>query len=216
MFRTCGNQRSRVRAFTGTRAAIENASNALWLLTPASRKERILRRLLKEAASISMAKSALAETGVRRDGGIQRRKQRILDVADRVGTEHDRLARKFRPTHTDIVKEVGIFTELHDDATNFVHLMWRLCSAVAHGDSWIINFFDMDVLGPTAPGVSAVRITAPTPLLMLASRLRWSLSTGHNNSSHSAARCTDEQQTCAPGAADDCSRSGRSVASLFD
>jgi len=41
-----------------------------------------------------------------------------------------------------------------------------LCSAVAHGDSWIIDFFDLEVLGPASPGVSAVRIPAPTPLLL--------------------------------------------------
>ncbi len=117
--------------FTQMRAALENASSGLWILAPASRRERILRRLLIESDSIANAESLLADTSVRTDSGITARKQRILDVADRNQILHTELAKKYRPSYTDIVKEAGIRTELHDKEMNYIYLMWRLCSAVA-------------------------------------------------------------------------------------
>lgn len=152
--------------FTGTRAAIENASTALWMLLPASRQERIVRRLQLEADGVRNAASTLAQVGQGEGSSLTRQRERLAKVAKANRVSESLLTRQAKPTYTDIVTQAGGHIELRDHDTNYVLLMWRLCSAVAHGDSWINTFFDLEVLGPLSPGVSAVRITAPTPLLL--------------------------------------------------
>ncbi len=149
--------------FTLTRGALENASAAIWMLAPANRKERVRRRLWWELANVKNAESLLNEAHLSEDGGIQRRKDRVLGLADAAGI--DRAHLKGKPQYQEYLGEGGRFTEMVDGETNLVYVMWKMCSAVAHGDTWIIPLFDLQMLRPLEPGVSSYRVTAPTPLL---------------------------------------------------
>ena len=166
------------------RAALENAATAVWLSSPAQRPERILRRLRLEMASIKATASFFDQPDTQRNAEIQRRKDKIHNLADEANvvrqavfaaspnaTEQDiekatRAAVGNKPTATEIVKDAGVTAQLVDSPNNLAHLLWRICSAVAHGDNWVLTLFDLDVFGPSVPGVSNVRVTAPTPLLV--------------------------------------------------
>ena len=166
------------------RVALENAATAVWLSSPAQRPERILRRLRLEMESIKATASFFDQPDPTRDAEIQRRKDEVHDLADKANvvrqavlaanpnaTEQDiekatRAAVGKKPTPTEIVKDAGVTAQLVDGGNNLAHMLWRICSAVAHGDDWVLTLFDLDVLGPSTPGVSTVRITAPTPLLV--------------------------------------------------
>lgn len=166
-----------------TRVALENAATAVWLSSPARRSERILRRLRLEMASIKAVASFFDQPDPKRDAEIQRRKDKVHDLADRANvvrlavaanpnrTEQDiekatRAAVGNKPAGTEIVKDAGVTAQLINGRNNVAHTLWRICSGVAHGDNWVLTLFDLDVLGPGTPGVSNVRITAPTPLLV--------------------------------------------------
>lgn len=149
--------------FTMTRGALENASAAIWMLAPGNRQERIRRRLWYELASIKQAEGLLNEAHLPQKEGIQRRRDRVLGLADAARIDRARL--KGKPTYQDYLEEAGRFTDLVDGENNLVYIMWKLCSAVAHGDTWILPFFDLEMVGPHEPGVGTYRVTAPTPLL---------------------------------------------------
>ncbi|MFJ6198850.1 hypothetical protein [Micromonospora sp. NPDC092111] len=149
--------------FTLTRGALENASAAIWMLAPGNRQERIRRRLWYELASIKQAESLIKEAH-RPDGGtIQRRRDRVFGLVDAAGINRARL--KGKPFYEDYLNEAGRVTELVDGETNLVYIMWKMCSAVAHGDSWMLPFFDLEMVGSHEPGVGTYRVTAPTELL---------------------------------------------------
>jgi hypothetical protein len=44
--------------------------------------------------------------------------------------------------------------------------LWSLCSAFADGDWWVLPMLDIEVVGPASPGVSRVRLTASTELVL--------------------------------------------------
>ncbi|RZT77961.1 hypothetical protein EV382_1137 [Micromonospora violae] len=149
--------------FTLTRGALENASAAIWMLLPSNRKERVRRRLWYELANTKNAESLRTETHLPDDGGLQRRKDRVLGLADAAGI--DRATLRGKPSYKDFLEESGHFVDLIDGESNPVYIMWKMCSAVAHGDTWIIPLFDLQMIRPLEPGVSTYRVTAPTPLL---------------------------------------------------
>ncbi|MEV0811426.1 hypothetical protein [Micromonospora sp. NPDC050200] len=149
--------------FTLTRGALENASAAIWMLAPASRNERIRRRLWHELASIKNTESLLSEIDQPQDAGIQRRKDRVLGLADAAGI--DRATLRGKPQYKDYMEESARFVDLMDGQNNLVYIMWKMCSAVAHGDTWIVPLFDLEMIRPLEPGVSTYRVTAPTALL---------------------------------------------------
>ncbi|GLI00682.1 hypothetical protein Pa4123_59580 [Phytohabitans aurantiacus] len=167
-----------------TRVALENAALALWLSSPAQRPERILRRLRLEMANLKAVKSFFGRPNPQQDAEIQRRKDRVNELAFQAGvvtnavlaanptaSEEDikaatRTALTNKPTATEIVQDAGQIAQLIDGDNNLALMLWRVCSAVAHGDRWVLTAFDIEVIGPSTPGVSDVRITAPTDLLV--------------------------------------------------
>jgi hypothetical protein len=182
-----------------TRAALENGATAVWLCSPKRRTERILRRLRLEMASIKATASFFAQPEAKRDAELQRRKDRVYDIGDRVKVVRDavhkanpnateeeikratRLAINKRPTPTEIVTDAGVTAQLIDGQNNLAHMLWRICSAVAHGDNWVLTLFDLKILGASTRGVTNVRITSPTPLLVASVEATMAmLSTAHH------------------------------------
>jgi hypothetical protein len=153
--------------FSLTRGAIENVSTALWLMSAPARHERVLRRLRYEWASIKAAESFMTSANLTDQRGIQRRKNRVLALASTAGITEQELSQK--PGFGEIIKAAGAAVDLvDDDGRNFPFLLWRLCSGIAHGDTWVLNLFDLEFLHTLNPGVSAYQMTAPIPLLWTA------------------------------------------------
>jgi hypothetical protein len=149
---------------TGARAAIENAARAVWVASPRTRDERVLRTLRLELANAGAIGSFIRDGGLSEEPGVQRRIDRILELADAAGLNRADVERK--PTPTEYVRDAAASCGLVDDEHNLLFLLWRMCSAIAHGDTWLLPLFPIEVIEPIRPGVSMVQVTAPTPYLV--------------------------------------------------
>jgi hypothetical protein len=154
--------------FTLLRASLENASTAVWLAGPSSRRERILRRLRLEMKNIDEIERMLKAAGTAEPQAMQDRRRQVHELAAARQIDPPEIAEL--PTYSEIVKDAGLTTELHDADHNLAFLFWKMCSAFAHGDRWTIGLLDLEVLGQTSPGVSSVRITAPTESVVAGTR----------------------------------------------
>ncbi|MET8362875.1 hypothetical protein ABZU53_04815 [Micromonospora sp. NPDC005194] len=154
--------------FTLTRGALENASTAVWLLTGASRTERYTRLLRREWWSVKNLAELLKEAGYPEEQGIQRRFDRVTDIADRLYIPRTDLNKK--PSYSEVVKAAGKCVDMQDGENNLLFVYWKLCSGVAHGDSGVLGLLEHEVLGTAEPGVSIVKLTAPSALLEAGTR----------------------------------------------
>jgi hypothetical protein len=149
--------------FTLSRGALENASTAVWLLSPPNRTARISRLLRHEWSSIKSLGELLKEAGQPQDEGTQKRYDRVTEIADRLSIPSATLRQ--RPTYTEVVKAAGKCIDMEDGEVNLLFVYWKLCSGVAHGDRGVLHLLEHEVLGPVEPGVSQVKLTAPSALL---------------------------------------------------
>lgn len=153
--------------FTLLRAALENASTAVWLLSPRDRDRRLLRRLrLKWADSSDMlnANEVMAHTGTKtraehitrlqylgRKGGLS--SEQVSQIASRVigyGT---------------IMREAG--EAAPTSFGPFIEGAWMVCSGMVHGRMWsTVSLLDRAEIGPSAEGVTTFRVTAPDSSLL--------------------------------------------------
>ncbi|WP_163512199.1 hypothetical protein [Fodinicola acaciae] len=147
--------------FTLLRAALENASIAVWLLAPQSRNERVFRRLRLQWADFSDGENARALTDVPANKSLEERKQKLQDLARARGLEQERIAQiAARPVAWSTI--VGLAAEEgtpldRNDAT----LIWMLCSGIAHGRTWAaLNLLDREEVSRAAERVLHVKLTA--------------------------------------------------------
>ena len=94
--------------YTLIRAALENACMAVWLLDPASRAERITRRLRVAADDVRHGEDARTITG---ETGPKTRDQRLAEVrqiARKYGVDERNVIK--RANYSDIVKAVSDLT----------------------------------------------------------------------------------------------------------
>jgi hypothetical protein len=148
--------------FTIIRAAIENASTAVWLLAPTSRDERVLRRLrLADADFVNMEKLAdlLGATPVRT---LDQKRDKLRKIAAKRKIAEDLFIKK-RPGYEEIVGLAGDATAVSGKVGKVV---WKSGSAVAHGDmSTVLALLERSTLGQTRNIVSA---SAEAPVETLA------------------------------------------------
>ncbi|WP_328651323.1 hypothetical protein OG598_24985 [Micromonospora sp. NBC_00330] len=142
------------------RAAIENAATAVWMLSPTQREARIMRLVRYEMASVKNAQSFMKAASLPEQEGMEQRRLRLLGIADRCRLPEVEVKKKL--STTEILKDAGATAKLVDKEHELAPLFWRLCSAVTHGDSWIISMLDREEHEQLGPNVSMYRITAPT------------------------------------------------------
>jgi hypothetical protein len=143
--------------YTLIRAALENASMAVWLLDPESRAERISRRLQAAAGDIRYGEDARAITGGK---GPKTRDQRLAElqrIAARCGVSKQTAIKG--ASYSGIIKAVG-------DPEQVTLLVWNACSGIAHGDLWAtIAVARMTGLPGGASDVGSFAVTANPRLL---------------------------------------------------
>ena len=118
--------------YTLARAAIENAAAALYLLTPAERKERV-RRLLHYAAADEADRDIahrLSKTSM--TPSKQERLDHLARIGEAAGLSRD-LVLGSPKSWTGIVQDAG---QHLDERGKDVELLWRLCSGFTHGRTW--------------------------------------------------------------------------------
>lgn len=121
--------------FSLIRSAIENAATALWLLSPASRQERVTRRLqLLQQDAYNQNKAHQAMPKVPVTLSLEDRLKKIRDVADRQG-----IGKLARFKVTDVVREVGNIRGFSIEGA------WQITSGITHGQQWaILNLLSRD------------------------------------------------------------------------
>jgi hypothetical protein len=134
---------------------IENASAVLWLLEPASRTERVLRRLQFAAGDI---RNNEALKLILRQPGRKTKDQRLEEVrviASACGLDPKSALRG--PGYEDIVRTAGEATEVGGD---LAVVLWRACSGLAHGDFWAsITLPGAARLASTRPGMANLELS---------------------------------------------------------
>jgi hypothetical protein len=146
------------------RAALENASAAVWLLHPSSRTERITRRLRLCALDVRSGERALRRIGGSRLRPENERLDELRAIAAHAGADAGAAVR--RVTYGEVVEEAGAALASGSPATAFV---WSLCSGITHGDFWTTINAAQHVELPGAPaGMVSMKITADVEKLKFA------------------------------------------------
>jgi hypothetical protein len=114
------------------RAALENASAAVWILLPARRKDRLARRLRLATDNIHSYERAMKLIPEPGPGSGQQLIE-VRDIAERAGIAEAEVTRPI--SYKEIVEAVGSVLSAEAIA---VTLSWRLCSGIAHADFWTI------------------------------------------------------------------------------
>jgi hypothetical protein len=143
--------------FTLLRAALENSATAVWLLAPANRNERVLRRLRLQWADALDGEVAHQVVGaaprLSRDGW----KGKLQAVARARGLPDEQVqAVTGRPvSYSGIVKAAGDEAQDSDLTGQDALFCWMLSSGIAHAKTWAVLSSVLDrVEVPGVPGVA--------------------------------------------------------------
>jgi hypothetical protein len=162
------------------RAALENASAAVWMLQPNSRPDRVTRRLRFAAADIRSSEQVRLLIGTVGRRSAQERISQVRDIARRAGVEANAAVQ--RVGFGEIVKAAG--SALGPGDGTVILVSWRLCSGMTHGDFWptLSGGTERVELPGAPPGLGTFKITANIQMLMYVTsfathmtRLGWQL-----------------------------------------
>jgi len=144
------------------RATVENACAAVWLLHPANRKDRILRRLRFAAADIINGEEAKKLIGTSGPRSLHDRLGQVRKIAERAGVDPESAA-----TKVGYGRIVSAASEAISPSSTAVPFVWRACSGITHGDFWTtISMAERVELPGALPDVGRFRITANVQNLM--------------------------------------------------
>lgn len=153
--------------FTIVRAAIENASIAVWLLAPARRGERAMRRLRLAWQDAKDGNRAGEEIDSPAD--LPTTQQRL----NRLGTA---ITGDTNYTHTNGVTTTNI-VQAADAQMDRTHVLtaWRVCAGFSHGRLWAtLSVLDRTVvLSDDEPDVLHAYVTNTLPKLYWAVSTAW-------------------------------------------
>ncbi len=142
------------------RGAMENAARVVWLLAPEQRSERVLRRLRLQAGNVIQSDAVCEAGGFPRNKSKADRLKRVEEIAQRSGISAAAAVKP--PTNREIVRAAGEF--IARDAGH-AEVVWRACSAAAHGDTWaLLSLHDRQV-SDQVNDVVTVQTTASTRVL---------------------------------------------------
>jgi hypothetical protein len=145
--------------FSLLRAALENASAAVWMLQPTVSQDRLTRRLRLAADDIRNDEKVRQLTG---RAAVRPKWERLNEVREIAGRAS--LDERLVLSGTNYSEIVGAVRAdgLPDD---HIKAIWRLCSGFAHGDLWTLNATVKTALPSAVPGVGSFKIEADTGLL---------------------------------------------------
>ena len=144
------------------RSALENASAAVWMLHPASRTDRVARRLRLATSDIRNGEEAKRLTGKAGPRSEQERIDQVRGIAEGAGVDGAEAVCK--TGYRAIVKAASSALGPGGD---LAFLSWKLCSGFTHGDSWATwGAADRVELPGAPPGLGGFKIEANVKMLV--------------------------------------------------
>jgi hypothetical protein len=142
------------------RGAMENAARVIWLLAPDQRTERVLRRLRLQANNVIQSDALCVIGGIPPKKPKAERLKRVQEIAEKSGIAPAAAVKP--PSNREIVRAAGEY--IAKDA-NHTEVVWRACSAAAHGDAWaVLSLHDREEFS-RSNDVIMLRTTASTKVL---------------------------------------------------
>jgi len=126
--------------YTLLRAALENAATAVWLLAPANRNERVLRRLRLQWADVRDGQKAHREVGIEPAPSQAGWQAKIEAVAHARGLAEEQVRDVTRKnvTYSEIVKTAGAEARNVDPVMRHALFCWMISSGIAHAKPWAV------------------------------------------------------------------------------
>jgi len=147
------------------RAALENASAAVWMLHPSGRATRICRRLRLAVANIRNGDAARELAGIPAPRPKDVLIDELRDLARKAGVDEAEAVKVVR--YQEIV--TGAASALGPDPT-VIPFAWRLCSGISHGDLWTtLSAAQRTELPGAPPGMGSFMAAANVQTLMYVS-----------------------------------------------
>jgi hypothetical protein len=153
--------------YTLLRAALENAATAVWLLAPANRKERVLRRLRLKWADYHDHVQASALTDEPMHEWLPKVKIQLREIAENRGMDQDQIKRVTDrpPSLGSIVETAG--EELDGLSGRKARFFWAVGSGIAHDRDWAtLAGLQSAKTHVTHDGVAHGRFSASGPALI--------------------------------------------------
>lgn len=119
--------------FSLARGALENYAAATWVLTGATRAERVARALRWHVKNLDDSRNATRDIDVQGEESLARRRALLDDVANR-----NDLGGGFRSGYSS-TQAVKAAEAAYPDLRLGVVFPWRLCSGFAHGRPWAVH-----------------------------------------------------------------------------
>jgi hypothetical protein len=146
---------------TLVRAGFENASQAVWLLQPDGRRERVLRRLQQEYEEVRQLDKVKAEDSqqlqpspAERRAELAARFQALGITAAEINDGHD---------YSAMVEAAG---ERIGIGRGRALLIWKACSALAHGEvRGSLNYLSKRIFDGASPDMALGQVGGNLPLL---------------------------------------------------
>lgn len=121
--------------FTLLRAGLENASIAVWLLSPVNRNERVVRLLRLVWADVEDNLRALSLVRAEPPQSREERKTELQQMARNRGLTEEQVSQvASKPSWTSIVRTAG--DEARQLTGERAQLVWTLSSGIAHARKW--------------------------------------------------------------------------------
>lgn len=177
--------------FTLLRAALENASVAVYLLAPTSRPERVERRLRLLWAEWVDAENAREAMGQGDPARHEKRRQKVMAVGRAARLSESAMGRlTARPeAYAKIVGGAGR-EAFGESAGRLAVVAWMLNSGIAHGRGWAgLAVSETEVIETTHTGLATMRMTgSQSTILQQAQITSMMIARGWN--------LLDQRQTC--------------------
>lgn len=143
------------------RPVLECAGEALWIMKPKDRQQRLRRRLTAQADEIVNAASFLKDSNSRNRGQVEQKTANLDAFAGRLklgqqgwspwrDSKNDKRESKHAPISNMLteVESMRDATKLGFESTISWSSAWRACSGAAHGQSWPITILNEAIAVP--------------------------------------------------------------------
>ncbi|MFI5689127.1 hypothetical protein [Streptomyces sp. NPDC051636] len=145
------------------RAAVEAAGEAIWLLEPSSRQERIRRCLKRAYENVSKGRQFMDLSGLQQSGRThEERIQELRDLATQHSLDPNGICGRWSTqAQLKYVDEVVL-----DGKEALAQNLWQICSGFAHGREWATLGLLERTVHSQVGNVVQIRLSSSTEVLL--------------------------------------------------